>query len=225
MRSLALAAAFLMVAATAAPALGVAFGQTDPFSGGSLMDWGGGTGGGGPSPVNVATGGPAGAGDGYLLIETDGFHLGTRNNVQWAGDYAASGVTRIEVDLRSFGPDDVEMRLLLFGPGGGWATTDMAPVPTGGAWTHYVFDVAAADLVYVADSGGSGTVAETLSGVTQLLLRNDTTIPTAVGQHPPHITAQVGIDNLQAAPEPGTLLLCLGGLATLLARRGRSDLR
>ena len=67
-------------------------------------------------------------------------------------------------------------------------------------------------------SGGSGSVNDTLAGVTNVLIKHDYATPTGAGGHPPHVTATLGLDNITAVPEPSSLaLLGLGGL--MLIRR------
>ena len=141
--------------------------------------------------------------------------------MQWAGDYIAAGITSIEMDVNHISPgsDTVELRVLIHGPGGIFASTSLAPSLAGDTWEHLPFGLTVADLTYVSD--GTNNLASTLSAVSRLQVRHDepdaTTNPP--GLHPPHITATVGIDNIEAVPEPTTVaLLLLGGLV-LLRRR------
>ena len=188
-------------------AQGITAGQVDDFEiGGDTANWTGGKPGFSPAPSQVPDGGPGGLGDGYLQISVAGFHLGTRNLAgQWAGDYLAAGVTAIEMDVnRIAGPSNVSLRILLFGPGGTWASTNLAPTLTGPGWQHLSFGLSAADLTHVTGStkpqapDGTGILGDTLSGVTDLLIRHDSATPTIPGNHPPHITATLGIDNITA---------------------------
>ena len=60
-------------------------------------------------PVNVSTGGPAGAGDAYLQLQAlggsgAGSRLSVLNLSQWTGDF--TGVPAIEMDVNNFGPED-----------------------------------------------------------------------------------------------------------------------
>ena len=50
--------------------------------------------------------------------------------------------------------------------------------------------------------GGTGNLNDTLANVRTLLIRHDRAQPTPPGTHPPHITARLGIDNIQAVPTP-----------------------
>ena len=192
-------------------AWGITAGQVDDFEiGGDTASWEGGHPAYSPAPSQIPDGGPGGLGDGYLEISVNGFHLGTHNDLgQWVGDYLSAGVTAIELDAnRTAGSSDVSLRILLFGPGGTWASTNLAPTLTGPGWQHLSFGLSAADLTHVTGSfkpqapDGTGILADTLSDVTQLLIRHDSVIPTIPGFHPPHITATLGIDNITAIPEP-----------------------
>ena len=208
-------------------ALGISQGQVDTFEiGGDVANWTGGNPIYSPPPAQFADGGPGGLGDGYLQIEVAGFHLGMNNEAaQWSGDYFANNVSSIEMDVnRIAGPSDVSLRLVLFGPGGTWASTNLAPTLTGPSWQHLSFSLNNANFTYVPGSfkvpDGTGRLADTLSDVTNMLIRHDYPTPTVPGQHPPHITATVGIDNITAVPEPATLLLMTAvGLPMVLKRR------
>jgi hypothetical protein len=81
----------------------------------------------------AATGGPDGDGDAYLRVTTRRYHLATKNTDQWAGNYLAAGIGAIEMDLKYIRPtaDAVEIRILLFGPGGAFASANLTdPIST-----------------------------------------------------------------------------------------------
>ena len=211
-------------------AQGITVGQVDDFEiGGDTAFWEGGKPGFSPPPSQIPDGGLGGVGDGYLQISVSGYHLGTHNDLgQWVGDYLSAGVTSIELDAnRTAGPSDVSLRFLLFGPGGTWASTNLAPTLAGPGWQHLSFGLSAADLTYVPGSfavpDGTGILADTLSDVTLLLIRHDGLIPTIPGTHPPHITATLGLDNITAVPEPSAFVLVTMAAVGLLgyARRRR----
>ena len=114
-----LGAALLLGLAPAGPATALTIGQVDTFdqdASGWFVP--------GPSPTPpqwVASGGPGGAGDGWLqLAATGGTGSGSRlavlNATQWAGDYAAAGIGAIAMDVSNFGPDDLALRLLFENP-------------------------------------------------------------------------------------------------------------
>ena len=62
--------------------------------------------------------------------------------------------------------------------------------------------------VLIVDDGspdGTGALADTLSSVEKLLIRHDIDDPpTPARDHPEHIFATVGLDNIRAVPEPAT---------------------
>src|SRR3954452_12485592 len=96
----------------------VTFGQIDSFQDGTPMNWVEGAASPNP-PTNIATGGPAGSGDSYLLNVSGGFGAGSKqvmfNQAQWLGDYNAAGVTRIRLNLANFGATDLFMRIAVEG--------------------------------------------------------------------------------------------------------------
>ncbi len=192
----------VVLVAAACAAHAASFDQRDTFSGGTTENWSGGAGSGGstPPPAYVASGGPMGSGYGYMLLQTSGFHLGAYNTSQWSGDYIGQGILAVEMDLNHIDPgsDDVRCRLLLFGPGGTFASRERTPPVETNSWSRYVFGLSSDDMVHV--QGGTGLLEDTLSQVSRLLLRHDRETPTVPGSHPPHITAKLGVDNIHAVP-------------------------
>lgn len=200
--------------------------QTDTFDSGT-MNWDSGA-----NPVHVATGG-AGDNGGFLQVSrpvSAPFHVAAFNKNQWTGNYLAAGITAIEMDLNHIaGPDALNVRLMIWGAGGTWASTSLTPISTG--WNRYSFGLTSADLTFVnldtngpptGAGGGTGTATDTLQQVNIFQLRHDYPTPTPPGSHPDHISATLGIDNVQAVPEPATLLYMLvagGGLMLARARR------
>src|SRR5687768_16581449 len=100
-----LRAALALAAALALPPAGsaqITFGQTDTFQGGTTMGWATGA---APANLTVPTGGgPGGAADRFLRVEsTGGGGAGGRpvffNRAQWLGNYNTAGVSAIEMDL------------------------------------------------------------------------------------------------------------------------------
>jgi hypothetical protein len=203
----------------------VTLGQMDTFEDGTTQNWLVGLlGASHPAPpTNVPTGGPAGVDDNYLLLtalggQGPGNRL-TAVNVggQWGGDYISAGVNAIAMDLRNFGSSDLSMRLSLADPITGPPTNlafSTVPIflPAGGGWTPFVFPINPSDLT--AEIGNANAA---LTNATEIRIFHS-----ELAQFPgPAITAQLGVDNIEATtttpvPEPCTLLLVGSGLAGLV---------
>lgn len=200
----------------------------DNFEDGTTQGWhiGPGQGGAPPAstlPVNITTGGPAGAGDNYLQVRAlggngPGSKLSVMNTDQWTFDYLATGTSAIEMDLNNFGPENLALRLLIVGPFGPTGPTSAAlttnPVllPAGSGWTHATFAVAPGDWTPLF-----GSLTEALSTPSELRIFHnpDPTFFGPGGNAIPAVTVTLGIDNIVAAqaPEPGALaLLGIGAL-------------
>lgn len=195
----------------ASAASAVVLGASDGFGNGSTDGWFSGAASPVP-PVNVADGGPAGAGDGYLLATAlggsgPGSRLVVIGGPQWAGDYAAAGVDAITMDLRNFGSADLSVRLALFGGGGAGVSVTPVLLPAGGDWQSVSFSLAPSALA--GNLPGLGAIAE-------LRIFNG-----GLAQFPGDAMAgRLGIDNIAAVPEPAPAALLACGLA-LLAWRAR----
>ena len=185
--------------------------QVDRFAS-STEGWGGGA-----NTTHISTA----PGQGYLQLSrplNDRFHIAVNNTAQWSGNLLAGGVTALTMDLRqTMGPDPLAMRLMVWGDGGIWASKNTTPI--NGSWASYTFGLSGEDLVFVTHDtggplgpGGSGVLADTLANVHRIQLRHDAANPTPPGEHPPHVAATIGIDNVAAIPEPGTMayMLCAG---------------
>ncbi len=199
---------------TAVQAAALTLGMADTFESGADGGWTVGAASLLP-PTVVASGGPAGAGDGYLaLAALGGLGAGSRLTViagpQWAGDYSAAGVDGITMDLKNLGSTALNLRLWLAGPLGASALSlDAVILPPGSDWTPMRFSL---------DPGAlSGQALASLSNVQQLRLFHATT-PAFPGQP---IVAALGLDNVTAVPETPSLWLLLAGLASVGALRPR----
>lgn len=229
MRMRAWRAAVLIVTGLLSPGLAgaVTVGQVDTFENGTTEGWvvGVGTGAAHPAPPeNVASGGPAGTDDAYLLLRSvggggAGNRLTVLNLVQWAGDYPAAGVTSIAMDVQNLGASDLRLRLLLENPVAGPPTAaaysaDPIVVPAGSGWIPVVFPLSAGDLLPEV-----GTVATALASATVLRIFHGT-----ADDFPGEaIVASLGVDNIRAIPEPGIATLLGVGLAGLALLGGRAD--
>ena len=183
--------------------------------------------------TNIMDGGPAGLGDNFLQINADGVadaggRLTFFNTLQWAGDYLATGITSISMDLKNFGTagsEPLNIRLAIDGgvtdPNdlgniiGGLFATSASVSPIGGSgWMHVVFSLNPDDLLPVSGRTGltGNDVLATLGSVKELRILNS---PAADWSGQP-VVATLGIDNVTAVvPLPSTALLFSSGLVGL----------
>ncbi len=192
----------VLVAASlvAALASAVTLGQVDDFQDGTLMFWGGGA-----ALTNVANGGPNGAGDRFLQIQSNGgsgpgSRLATLNTNQWSGDYIAAGVQAVEMHLNNFSAQDLHMRIVVFGPGLAtqWTSAQAVVLPAGSGWRRVTFLLTQSALTRVS---GTDSYTTCLSNASQLMIRHN--VNASSGGDP--IAATMGMDNVTAVVGP-TLL-------------------
>lgn len=214
----------------ATPASAITLGQVDNFQNGTLQGWSGGAGGGG-ALVNRPNGGPAGAGDRYLEVDSNGFALGTFNTIQWSGNYAAAGVSSVRFNLNNAGPAAVSLRVMIFTPGcegapgtcTAWTSTSATPLAAASGWVTANFSLSEAQMTRVL---GAASFPATLQNVERLLLRHDDGAPNPPGPPVPMVDAVLGVDNVM--PEPSALAGLAAGVLLLAGlwrqgqgRRGR----
>lgn len=163
--------------------------RVDGFQDGTTQGWR--SGGANPNPPTVvASGGPDGAGDGYLRIEGSGLpsaggNLVAFNTDQWSGDYAAAGVVAIGATVRNLGTTDLVIRLLFEGAGGSFVTAAAVNLPAGGDWERAVWPIAAS-----SSAAGSGASPD-LSAITKLRILH---APTEEDLSP--IAGMLGVDDV-----------------------------
>ncbi len=192
----------------------VVVGQIDDFQDGTTANWANGEIIGTVPVTNIPTGGPAGAGDHYIQLTSDGSGSGGKltafNRDQWLGDYLAAGVTSIEVDLLNQSTVSLSIRLAFkTGPGSagvpGYLTQAML-LPVGSGWQHFTISLAPANLTPV---GGPSPWNTFFIGEVRFI--NEAGTSNLSGTP---VVGQLGIDNVRAVPEPTTTILLSG---TLLA--------
>jgi len=182
----------------------IIFGQIDDFQDGSTMNWIEGV----PSPnqpVNVANGGPNGAGDRYLSdISSGGAGAGSKqlmfNDVRWTGDYNAADVTRATGMMANFGATTLSMRYAL--QGGAfvtqYASTNAIVIPPDGQWHAVTFIISNATMSDV--NFGPDSLADVLAGVTEARILSNAAGPSWFGET---IVSTLGMDNLRATTLAG----------------------
>ena len=224
--------ALLLVAASlwAAPVAAVSVGQLDNFENGTTQNWVNNLAGfGGATPLsNVATGGPAGAGDNFLSVPANGSigaggRLVAINATQWAGNYVTAGITAIEMDVNNLGATSLSLRLIFEDAAGvqnplnSAVSTSAVVVPAGSGWVHVSFPVDAAHLTAL-----TGSVATALANAADVRLYHNTTA-TFPGLP---VVAQLGVDNIRAVgiavPEPTSAFLLTLGIAAAARWRRRT---
>lgn len=213
----------LILASLTGAAHAVVLGQIDNFQDGTTQGWANGA---VPDPVNIPNGGPLGAGDNFLQITADGSGSGGKltafNRSQWLGDYITAGVTGIELDLKGFsspGSASLSLRLVFkpsAGGGSGYVSTNAFSLPIDGTWHHAVFSLSAMTAV-----GSPAPLNTLLAAPGDFRIINAAVGNTVNGDT---LVAQIGVDNVQAAPEPTTAVLGLLG-AGLLGLRRRATVR
>jgi len=185
----------------------ISFGQIDDFEDGTAQGWDEGN----PSPnppVNIASGGPAGAGDHYLQnVSSGGFGPGSRmimfNQAQWSGDYVAAGVSRIVMWVANFGAADLYVRVAFQGGSTIYASTNAHVIPPGGVWQQVTFELTTTELTLFS---GSQSLATALANVTEMRILSAAAGPTWYGDN---VAGTMGVDGVEAssstvATEPST---------------------
>jgi hypothetical protein len=207
----------LLIASVSSPVGAVIVpGQVDDFEDGGFLGWQAGQQN-RNGPANIASGGPAGLDDNYLLLASDGSGSGGRlvafNGNQWAGDYLSAAVGSIRLQVNNLGATDLVLRLILEGAGQNLGTLSSVNVPAGSGWTTVSFSLAAENLA-------GGNYHTVLSSVATLDLVHS---PNAITsrQAAPTIIAKLGVDNMTAVPEKApsnipTIPIWGLGLLTLL---------
>jgi len=177
-----------------------------------------------PLPANIPTGGPAGAGDAFMQLTSlggvgDGSRLVAINLAQWSGDYLAAGVSAIKMDVINLGTTDLSLRVLFeavgpMGPTDVAASTNPVLLAAGSGWTSAVFPILPENLTAI-----EGAVTNALSHTVAFRIFSS---PSATFPPPP-IAARLGVDNIQAVPEPASALLLLIGLGGVSIRQRRKS--
>ena len=196
----------------------VVIGQTDDFQDGTTMNWQNGGIIGTVQVVNIPNGGPAGSGDRYIQVTSDGGGSGGKltafNRDQWLGDYIGAGITAIEVDLLNQSAVTLSIRLgFKNGPGGGSSApgylTQAMMLPVGSGWQHFTISLLPANLIAVNSPAPWSTFF-----IGEVRFIHEVGATSLSGTN---VVGQLGIDNVHAVPEPTTTVLVAGSLLALAA--------
>lgn len=169
-----------------------------------------------PSPPSIqADVGPDGNGDFALRMSASagqgaGSRLAIINTSDWAGDYLTAGIDTLTMDLRNQSFLSSDMRVAVNGPGG-WFVTDSQSLSAFSTWTPVSFDLSPGALVSAGGSDASSTLSDV--GEIRILHSSTPSFRGGTGQR------TVLVDNIQAVPEPKTLMLTTFAALALLRRK------
>lgn len=200
---------------TAAHAAAISLGTTDDFTDASTMGWVGGT------TITNNAGGPGGAADRYLRVDTvntagSGSKVATHNGEpRWLGNYLGAGVNALRCEMRNEGSTALEMRVVLFGLGTRYTSVTSVNLPVGGAWQTVTFPIGQSSLTQVL---GNVAYNDMIINVTGIMFRHDPGTPSSGGAS---ADGTVGLDNIRAIPAPGAGCAGLVLLGALGSRRRR----
>jgi len=121
-----------------------------------------------------------------------------------------TGITAITVDLINLGTTTLDIRLAFEAPGGRVITSAAKNLPVNSGWQSMTYPVEPADL------GGGPDPTVILAGVTKMWLFHNTDPAFPPGQG---IVASLGVDNIQATPEPVSLMMLVVAGGLLMRRR------
>ena len=119
--------------------------------------------------------------------------------------------------------DDLPFWIGFDGPGG-WFFAPAQTLVTASGWERFEFDIAPDALIYQADSGGTGSVTDTLSGVTRFEIFAPVRGPVAYAANGDLLRAGTSnsaawFDGIATAPSPGAAAMLL--VAGIAVRRRR----
>jgi len=211
-------AVLLFAASGIGAAHAIVLGQIDDFESGTTLGWATGH----IQPV-ITTGGPAGAGDNFLQFTADSSGSNGRltvfNRAQWLGDYVAQGITEIDLDLENLGATPLTIRLAFKSSTANGAPSYLSAgfaLPADATWHHATFTLSAATMTALGGPAAFDTFFT--SGIAEVRIINEAGTANSNGDP---VTSTLGVDNIQAVPEPASpALLLLGcGLVFFLRRK------
>lgn len=149
----------------------ISLSSLNDFEDGTTMGWEVGS---GVNPVNIADGGPMGAGDNFLRSTSDG--AGQNGKIvifngrsTWTGNWVSAGVTYISFKARNSGSTDLTIRISLDGPGGMISSKEGILLPARSGWVDINIPVKEENFSLVNGSSISNTL---MNAVTMRILHS-----------------------------------------------------
>ncbi len=137
-----------------------------------------------------------------------------------SADYIAQGVTAIEIDLNNFSKVDLNIRLGFresTDPGASGYLSTAFSLSAGSGWQHAVFLINPGSMIAVGSPADFNTFFAGNFGEMRII--NEAGTSNLNGDQ---VTAEMGIDNIHAVPEPSAVLLSmLGALSFVVCRRNK----
>lgn len=178
-----------------------------------------------PTPPTVVSGGKGGPTDLFMVLTAiggdsgsapgiPGSRLSVINTMQWTGNFLTSGINAIAMDLINLGSTTLDVRLqfedpMFAPPVDEIVSTNPFVLLPGSGWQHAVFPINPGAFTAL-----TGSVTAALSQTTALRIIHSPSVSDATP-----VVGKLGIDNIQAVPEPSTLVLLAAGFALLAAKR------
>src|SRR5262249_36617613 len=119
--------------------------------------------------------------------------------------------------LLNLGSANLSMRILFGNNYGSAASTVALVIPPDDEWHRVVFGLTPADLTLF-----SGNLSDALQHMGTVQIRHQSGLPMGTGGSTP-ISSSIGIDNIQAVPEPGSFLAAIPAVAFLRGTRKKGE--
>ncbi|HEY2760652.1 MAG TPA: PEP-CTERM sorting domain-containing protein, partial [Pirellulales bacterium] len=184
-----------------------------------------------PNASSVVTdGGPTGAGDHYLQINSSLNDINAAPRLlaissvpatEWTGDFIHAGVTAVSMDLLNPNPSTALTMRIAFrddttnsSPAYVTDNADAVTLPPNSGWTHVTFQINSSVMTTVGAPGDFNTFLENVKEFRIV----DSVTPTFMGDQ---FTSNMffDVDNIMAVPEPSAFILSAMALSALFATR------